>query len=665
MKRGIAILLLIVINVISVNAQNFSAFDEINLNLNISSSLKIIPTSNNYDISQINVNLFLYPEDNWQQNVLDLKTEPNASLNDGSILFQWQNPEEQKIDFQVTANVKVKNKVFPIRDKISFPIKNLPDELKVWTRPTEKINSDDSRIIRLASDLAEGEDDLFKVVFKLANFTKNYIRYDLAFAGEVKSALWILNNRNGVCGDFSSLFMALTRALGIPIKYVVGVAYTDFEDANEFVPHAWTEVYFPNEGWIPFDPTYGEFGYIDISHVKLKESVDVDNPSVHYEWRGKNFDIAIDKLEFKGQITSETGIYVKPISIETSVESKIVDIGSYQLITAIIKNLKDYYITDQINLFVPSEIKLINPAVQVLYLEPGQEKTLYWIVQVDEILSPKYTYTFPYTIKTLRDISATYQFESVPGSESYTLLELQNKISQIDEEKEKVYSSNVELICITAQDEIYTFESLEVNCKMTNVGNQYLENLHVCLSRDCNFLDLGIGQEKETKFKTVFNESRSSIEIIAKNNLITKVEILDIKIILPPIMRIKDIEYPLELNFNEKYKLSFKLSKEKLSDAQDIFIHYNHKVYPVNDFSLEKEIMINNLKAYDLVEGDNNLKIFIEYKDKRGNKYTISEAVTLKLNHLNIWQKIVSKVNYYLNLLSSAVENAYISPIYK
>ena len=76
-------------------------------------------------------------------------------------------------------------------------------------------------------------------------------------------------------------------------------------------------------------------------------------------------------------------------------------------------------------------------------------------------------------------------------------------------------------------------------------------------------------------------------------------------------------------------------------------------------------IMINNLKAYDLVEGDNNLKIFIEYKDKRGNKYTISEAVTLKLNHLNIWQKIVSKVNYYLNLLSSAVENAYISPIYK
>lgn len=656
MKRGIFLLLLIILTTINVNAQNFSTYDEVLLNLNISSSISIIPKDSDYDIKSINVNLFIFPEDNWQQNVLKLETSPQAEQSSGNILFKWSDISTTKLNFQVNTDVKVKNKVFPIRNKILFPIQNLPEELKQWTKPTEKVNSDDGRIIRLASDIVEGEDDLFKVVFKIANFTKNHINYDLKFAGEVKSALWILNNKNGVCGDFSSLFMALIRALNIPIKYVVGVAYTNFENANEFVPHAWTEVYFPDVGWIPFDPTYGEYGYIDTSHVKLKEYIDVDNPSVHYEWSGKNFDVNIEKLQFNGKVMQETGTYNKPYSIETNIEADKIDIGSYQLIKTKFKNSKDYYIADQVYLFVPPELKILNNPNKALLLEPNQEKTLFWLLQVDPELSQGYTYTFPVTIKTLRDINYNSQFKAIPGGETYTLQELQNKLEYVLEEKEKTYSTNVDLDCSSQQTEIYTYEKLNVNCLISNIGNIYLENLYICIDKDCILLDLGIGQKKEIQFNTQLNNSKSNIEIIAKNELITKIEKISINIFEPPQISIQDLEYPKEIDFNEDYTLKFKAIKDTVSEIKEAKVYFNYNIYPIEDFDFQKEILINNLKGYDLIENENELQIIIEYKDKNGKIYTSSEIINIKLNQLNVWQKIISRINYVLNRFTHKIQ---------
>ncbi len=653
MKRGILLLLIILLST-TINAQEFNNYDEIYLNLNTSSSIDVIPTDTNYDIKAIKVSLFLYPEDNWQQNVLNLQTTPSSEQTSDSIIFEWNNIKAQELNFLTSTDVKVKNKVFPIRNKISFPI-TVPDKLKQYTKATEKINSDDNRIIKLASSLAEGEDDLFKVMFNIANFTKNYINYDLKFAGEVKSSLWILNNRNGVCGDFSSLFMALTRALNIPIKYVTGVAYSDFEDKNEFVPHAWTEVYFPDIGWIPFDPTYGEYGYIDPSHIKLKEFAGVDNPSVHYEWSGKNYNVNIKKLQFDGKITKKQGTYSKPFTIETDTERNIVDIGSYQLIQAKIKNLKDYYIAGQLYLVSPVELNLISKQNQAFFLEPNQEKEIFWLVQVDETLSQGYTYTFPYTIRTIRNINAEDSFNALPGAESYTLSELQKKVQQRVEEKEKVYSTNVELLCESPDTEIYTYEPASVNCQISNTGNKYLENLYICIKENCELLDLGIGQQKELAFNVLLNQSTSVVEVTAQNHLITKTESVQLTILESPKIIINNLNYPNEVSFNDQYTLELKLSKETLSEVKDIVLDFNYKQYPINDFQFQKEIQIKNLKASNLIEGENQLPITIEYKDKKDKQYTTTQNIKIKLNQLNFWQKIITKLNYFFNQLSHGI----------
>lgn len=68
--------------------------------------------------------------------------------------------------------------------------------------------------------------------------------------------------RTGYCDYFASAMAVLLRSVGIPSRVVSGYATGQkqsngtylVQDANA---HSWTEVYFPEYGWIPFDPSAG------------------------------------------------------------------------------------------------------------------------------------------------------------------------------------------------------------------------------------------------------------------------------------------------------------------------------------------------------------------------------------------------------------------------
>jgi transglutaminase-like putative cysteine protease len=65
----------------------------------------------------------------------------------------------------------------------------------------------------------------------------------------------ILDTRAGVCQDFTHLMIGLSRALGIPARYVSGLVHPDAEKYRGFTQtHAWCELYFPSAGWVGFDP---------------------------------------------------------------------------------------------------------------------------------------------------------------------------------------------------------------------------------------------------------------------------------------------------------------------------------------------------------------------------------------------------------------------------
>jgi transglutaminase-like putative cysteine protease len=115
--------------------------------------------------------------------------------------------------------------------------------------------------------------------------------------------LEVLRHRHGVCQDFAHLQIACLRSLGLAARYVSGYLRTLPPEGQKRMvgtdaSHAWVSVFFPDYGWIDFDPTNGVIpsaghitlgwarDYSDISPVKgvvvggrrhsLSVSVDVE-----------------------------------------------------------------------------------------------------------------------------------------------------------------------------------------------------------------------------------------------------------------------------------------------------------------------------------------------------------------------------------------------------
>jgi transglutaminase-like putative cysteine protease len=84
------------------------------------------------------------------------------------------------------------------------------------------------------------------------------------------SAREVLRTRVGDCNEHTALYVAMARAVGIPARIAVGLAYVRGVQ-GAFYYHAWPEVYLEEAGgalWLPVDPTFNQFP-ADATHVRL------------------------------------------------------------------------------------------------------------------------------------------------------------------------------------------------------------------------------------------------------------------------------------------------------------------------------------------------------------------------------------------------------------
>ena len=81
----------------------------------------------------------------------------------------------------------------------------------------------------------------------------NTFAYEVREDGQPNSPETTLLTQTGSCRDYSVLFMAMCRVMGIAARFVSGYHYGD--PKQEQYLHAWVEVYLPGGGWRGFDPT--------------------------------------------------------------------------------------------------------------------------------------------------------------------------------------------------------------------------------------------------------------------------------------------------------------------------------------------------------------------------------------------------------------------------
>jgi transglutaminase-like putative cysteine protease len=137
----------------------------------------------------------------------------------------------------------------------------VPDELRIDTQLPSNL---DAGIGALAGEVTAGAATAYDKVIQIQNFLRgDAFVYDINGAPTYQDgalAAFLLRTRRGYCEQFASAMTVMVRALGIPARVAVGFTHgTKQPDGGYLVTnkdaHAWPEVWFPNSGWLRFEPT--------------------------------------------------------------------------------------------------------------------------------------------------------------------------------------------------------------------------------------------------------------------------------------------------------------------------------------------------------------------------------------------------------------------------
>lgn len=127
---------------------------------------------------------------------------------------------------------------------------------------------DYTRIRAKAYEVTAGADTVYERVYALMRFLKTSYNYSLnppTAVPDDKDAvdyfLFDWDAKRGHCEYFSTSLAVLCRSIGIPSRVVTGYATGTYSLLkNRYIvqernAHAWVEVYWPELGWVEFDPT--------------------------------------------------------------------------------------------------------------------------------------------------------------------------------------------------------------------------------------------------------------------------------------------------------------------------------------------------------------------------------------------------------------------------
>jgi len=581
-------------------------------------------------VDTVEANLSFIPNDDYRQEV-------TVDYGDGEylgdhVMFIWKDPAST-LEYGYTAMITTSAEFADVRARVRFPIKEIPADIEKYLVCTEKIDCSAPTVISKASELASGKDDLFEVVFTFATYTTDNLEYDLSFSNTVECASDILEMKKGVCSEYTTLLIALCRAVGIPARYVSGEAYSNLEALKGFGEHAWAEVYFPGYGWVPFDSTYAEYGMVDASHIALKKSVDSDEPSSSFEWLGNDADLTPGELDITAEIVS-SGEKIEPfVRLDPYVTPELA-IGSYGLLSVDITNLLNIYVATTIDLSKTEELS-VEDSQKHVYLSPFETKTLQWIFKTDD-LAENMIYEFPVFIYTKQLTNESVKFNVRREYPFYSRNEILDMMKGKD-----VSQSKEDLVfdCTSAPEHL--IGPVEVTCGLENKGNTDVKDIEVCGFEECRTVDVPITHRKVEKFSKDFPDiGRYELNFTAGKDT----KYLSVKIIDPPRIEIKNVTAPDIASVKDNFDVSFVLDRVSGSYPGNVkfyLIHKNIKKEWSTQIMTSKVLRISEKFSGGVLSlEDNRFMIKVTYEDIEGKLICEDETFLVNLKDPGIFQKV-------------------------
>ncbi len=203
----------------------------------------------------------------------------------------WNNLDSDiRVSLNYTANVR--SELSAMESRTPFPIGKITGAEALYLKPTEMVQSDSDQIRELARQLTAGAKSEYEAVSAITNHVADLIKY--TFNPPKYDALYTLETKSGNCQNFAHLNIALLRSLGIPARIVGGITLKDswkvpIDNRNSIVQsmgqggHAWMEIYFPDLGWLPYDPQQTR-QFTSSRHIKQTHGL--DSRDINDTWRG-------------------------------------------------------------------------------------------------------------------------------------------------------------------------------------------------------------------------------------------------------------------------------------------------------------------------------------------------------------------------------------------
>jgi Transglutaminase-like superfamily len=123
----------------------------------------------------------------------------------------------------------VKRNIVAPKETAGYHIPKVADgALKRYLQKSPQIETQNSKIKKLAAQFVGGEDGDWKRVEKIFHWVRDNIEYK--FDKDLRGALYALENSRGDCEEMTSLFVALCRLNGVPARsvWVPGHCYPEF-----------------------------------------------------------------------------------------------------------------------------------------------------------------------------------------------------------------------------------------------------------------------------------------------------------------------------------------------------------------------------------------------------------------------------------------------------
>lgn len=240
----------------------------------------------NNSLFPVLTSVVLPPDTNYQDSLISkISPEPeNVTVDeDGNYLAWYRLPRRSKQDVTVTGSAKL---YIVAKDK--RPVGLSQGQIAALTKSDQYWEKDNPAVTAALSEIfKEGTPRTNREKARLIySYVVNTLKYDTSRLNsdgiERLGAITALNNpASAVCMEFTDLFIALSRAVGIPARELDGFAYSQNSNLRplSLLPnllHAWPEYFDETLGWVMVDPTWENtsggvdyFNKFDLNHLVL------------------------------------------------------------------------------------------------------------------------------------------------------------------------------------------------------------------------------------------------------------------------------------------------------------------------------------------------------------------------------------------------------------